>query len=114
MNWITEKEAKEASEGTREQMLACTVKQWEQLATASIEELIDKSYMIDRFLFKRYCSLCHKFAEDDCLTCPASIDNDCCGDLWGRAHSLWFPFFIKSGSFSKAAKNMYEFLKELK
>lgn len=125
MKWLTAKEIRAAAEESPEAALACSVQHWEQLATATEEELreaLDKDIV---GLGRCDCALCVRYwpdGEDTCFdTCLLRRAGQCCsrnGSLYVVARATktdWF--FLARGedwsAWQAAARAMYEFLKGL-
>ncbi len=114
MDWIGEKEAKAAAKKGKEAALDCTTEHWRQLShrPKSVFKAREKR-CVD--IFEKDCALCYQGRKKtlfDC-TCPAGISTfQCCGNLWKNARVEWDSGTGKS--FTKAAKEVYKFLKGLK
>jgi len=124
MKWMTQKEAREASQGTFEQAIDSAIKHWTQLATADNKELKRKYWLNSgkNHITDSYCALCLKYniksVEKGCKNCPAAGKtgkmNDCCKGLWLKGEEEWNYLGIRDGTFTKAAKKVMNFLIKLK
>lgn len=87
MKWLTQKEIKAAAEKSKKAAIACSVLHWEQVLTATKEELLDflvkKSESLIRW---QYCALCVR-CKNNCKPCPMPSEKVCrrSGSVWVRA-----------------------------
>lgn len=66
IQWITEEEVKKAAEGTWADALLCSIKKWEQLASATDKELEERE---EDYSIGEMCALCEKSGFPNCSSC---------------------------------------------
>jgi len=124
MKWLTQKEIKARAKKSKQEAIKVSWEHWEQLATATITELIVARINRRFDLDEKYCGLCqrHRTKKYVCVDCPLDdANNTCCEEyLWAdgsfqvfweyRLHSDGFDKFV---IWQKAARKMANKLKHL-
>ncbi len=122
MDWITRKQVKKAASEGLESALKSSQLHWKQLSTATIDELMqllkDDADKHRSVVMSSYCALC-EIDEINCGKCIAakpdsSLSIDCCNELWQKTVEAWNHTMIADGTFTKRAKDIYDFLMNLK
>lgn len=120
MKWLTQKEVKAAAKKSKKAAIACSVLHWEQILTATKEELCDfYDNRSDDLVRSPYCALCCRFNDDaaECPKCPVPDKCKTGGSVWSAASyactRLRYDNDFPLSTFRRKAQPMLGLLKSL-
>lgn len=128
MKWLTLKQIRSAAKESDEAAFDCAIEHWEQLATATLEEL-SKAFRNRRVsIGYERCALCIRYQKpreaEPCRLCPVAIEaGGCLNTPYESAHYEWRLLHriyrtpaapAQCEAFQEAAQDEAEFLKSLR
>lgn len=115
MEWITQKQAKEAGKKSEKAAIKCSALHWRQLAEATEGELRKKMNSLKQpyhLVCTGYCALCERHDEKGiCSKCKLKEQGWSCCRKWKEAATAFNRFCVGTLShsvFTKAAVKMAE------
>ena len=113
MNWLTQKQVEVAAKKGHKSALACSCEHWEQLSTATLDEITQHPSDAHVFTTSVFCALCRRYGNKiGHKGCPLvewkNLPGTCCKE-WHVAHGRLLELLVYKSkknftAWQKAAK----------